>query len=320
MELSKRQLRVRRVLKRVLYFQLYMRDAWLILFGKARPFIPFKVEASPPSIYIHFEIRPEMREALARRLDLPYGLELAPLRCLRGEEPFDCLVLNVYRVSGITNGLRAEWSVYVRDASGKSRYLIVEARSDVRSLDPVDLLTKASSFAYVQEGDELRIDFECGEGAAFRARCRAPRDAPRVEPAGEWIEANDEIYWINGISDRALYDGGLACGDVRVVDRESLELEDGSAWASFVAPAPRHTLVLGNAMTLMISPWWNLDELDGAGRERPARVRRGAARYAVPPGRRSTPIEGGVARSWQICSTSRRGSSMAASSTSPRIG
>lgn len=262
MRLSKQQLRVRRVLKRLLYFQLYMRDAWLILFGKARPFIPFTVEASPPSIYIHFELRGDMREQLVQKLDLPSGLELAPLRCLRGEEPFDGLVLNVYRVSGITNGLRAEWSVFVRDGSGKTRYLIVEARSNVRSLDPVDLLTKATAFEYEQAGDQLRIDLECGAGAAFRCHCRLGGDAVRVDLAPDWIEANDEIYWINGVSDRAMYDGGMACADVRAVDSASLRIEDGSAWARYLVPVPRHTLVLGNAMSLMISPWWNLDALD----------------------------------------------------------
>ena len=41
------------------------------------------------------------------------------------DEPEYLLTLNVYRVSGITNGLRAEWSTYIADPDGTT----VELRS-----------------------------------------------------------------------------------------------------------------------------------------------------------------------------------------------
>ena len=47
----------RRLLKRLLYSQLALRDAVLILLGKVHPNLSFTVLAEPPSVYINFTIR-----------------------------------------------------------------------------------------------------------------------------------------------------------------------------------------------------------------------------------------------------------------------
>ena len=73
-----------RFLKRVMYSQMAMRDAVLILLGKQRPNLSFKVLAEPCSIYINFTIKPAMASEFSRYINLADGLVPVPIRCLAG--------------------------------------------------------------------------------------------------------------------------------------------------------------------------------------------------------------------------------------------
>lgn len=253
-------LRGRRALRRFLYAQLALRSAVMIAIGREAPLVRFTVEADPPSVYLVFRIRPEERERLLADLVLPTGFRLAPIRCLPHDEPDDLLTLNVYRVSGITNGLRAEWSVYVADEAGTPRYLVVDARSSQRSMDPVAVLTPASRVEHERTGD--RVSIAIGPpGESFTADIRLPAGAPRVASAPEWTTANDTIYWRNGISDRTFYDAGLAEADQFEVPPGDVALVDDTEWASYLEPAPVRVLVHRQAIEFVVSPWANIDDL-----------------------------------------------------------
>jgi len=249
----------RQSLKRFLYSQHSVVEASKILTGDSKPLIRFTVEDSPPSVYLNFRIRDDKLALLADALRLPYGLVLTPIRCRAGEDPFYALTLNIYRVSGIVKGLRAEWSVYVRDASGKPRYLIVEARSSTPSLDPVDLVTRKCRVEHSLQASTL-ISVVDSDGALFASQLAFPEPA-RALPfasAPEWVEANDYIYWRNGVCDRAFYDGAMANGKMWELDRQSAELSDQTKWAPYLDPRPQHIVVLGGKVELVISPWWNI--------------------------------------------------------------
>ena len=257
---SRRGLLGRRALRRFLYAQMALRHAVMIAIGREQPLVRFTVEDDPPSVYVVFRIREAERDRLLRELALPEGVELAPIRCLTGDEPGHLLTLNVYRVSGITNGLRAEWSVYVTDERGRPRYLVIDARASGRSMDPVDVITPASRVEHARTGDRVR--FAVGPvGAAAEVAFDVPADAERVTCAPEWVTANDDIYWRNGICDRTFYDGGLADADQVAIDPAAVELADASPWAPFVEPTPAHVLVLREAIEFVVSPWANVDEL-----------------------------------------------------------
>ena len=160
--LTRRGLRGRRALKRFLYAQLALRQALMIALGRELPLVPFTVEADPPSVYYVFRIRPELVGALGDRLGLPAHLPLTTIRCLVDDDPAHLLVLNVYRVSGLANGLRAEWSVFVADADGVPRYMVFDARSSKVSMDPVDVITRPSPVKHRREG--AVISTRVGEG------------------------------------------------------------------------------------------------------------------------------------------------------------
>ena len=259
MALSTLERIARQSIKRLIYSQLSLVEAGKLVRGDSKPLIRFTIEGSPPSVYFNFRIRDEKLATLSDALRLPEGLALAPIRCRNGEEPFHALTLNVYRVSGITNGMRAEWSVYVRDASGKPRYLIVEARSSLPSMDPVDLITRASRVEHALNGQHLESCVE-SDGTTFSARLSVPagQEAVPFTAAPEWIEANDYIYWRNGVCDRAFYDGAFANGKMWELDCDSAELADQTQWSRYVDARPQHIAMLVGAAELVISPWWNV--------------------------------------------------------------
>ncbi len=250
---------LRRALKRFLYSQLALRESFLILIGRSHPLVLFNVEADPPSVYVNFRVRADRVAALGEALDLPDGLALVPIRCLAGEAPFHAITLNAYRVSGLVNGVRAEWSAFVRDAGGVPRYLVLEAQSDVGSMDPVHVVTRAGRMEHVLEGDRLRTRVTTANGGEFAAELRLPPPGEReaLAAAPEWIEANDRIYWRNGICDRTFYDGSLATAPLWRVPAAGVQVADGSAWAAFLEPEPVHVVMLSRRVQFAISPWWN---------------------------------------------------------------
>ncbi len=239
-----------------------LRQGLMIALGKEQPLLPFTVEAEPPSVYWVFRIRADAVDGLAARLGLPEHLVPVPISCLEGEEPAHLLTLNVYRVSGLTNGVRAEWSLYVSDAGSPPRYLIVDARSSTTSMDPISIITKATPVTHERDGDVLRT--VVGDRAsAFRCTLQLPsgEQPPLVRAAPAWVTANDSIYWGNGVSDRTYYDAGMA--DARQIDlpAAAATIDDGTPWATIVDPDPVHVLVLLDKIELVISPWENIDRL-----------------------------------------------------------
>ncbi len=260
--LTRRGRRGRTILKRFLYTQLALRQAFMIAIGREQPLVNFTVEADPPSVYFVYRIRPEIIDQLDKRLGLPPHLHTVPIRCLRDEEPAHLLTLNVYRVSGLANGIRAEWSVFVGDESGVPRYMVFDARSSQASMDPVDIITRASAVVHERRGSVIETQVGTGPTSFISTITLPPGDeAPLVVPAPEWATANDFIYWGNGICDRTFYDAGMIDPKQRKMPPSAITIEDGTAWADLIEPEPVHVLVFEDAIELVISPWENLGRL-----------------------------------------------------------
>jgi hypothetical protein len=184
----------------------------------------------------------------------------AAVRCLAGDEPRYLLVLNVYRVSGITNGRRAEWSVFIAEPDGTPRYMVIDARSSSRSMDPVDLFTRASRVDHERRDDQVSMTIG-PDGAAFRATIDLAEAVPAVnEP--EWATANDRIYWGNGVCDRTFYDAGLAAPEMVSVPPAAVAIDDASPWGELIEPDPVAVLMFTDAIEFVVSPWENVDALE----------------------------------------------------------
>lgn len=258
--LTGKPLYLRRLIKALLYTPMALFDAIRIPFRAAQPSIEFTVEADPPSVYYNFRVRPERLEDFKRYLGLPPNLPLTRVRCVAGEDADYLLTLNVYRVSGVTNGVRAEYSTYIADEGGTPRYMVVEARDHSGSMDPINIMTKPSLVSQVRDSETMITTVESNEGKQFNASASqaAFDSAPHVCIHGEWMEANDFIYWRNGVRDRCYYDAGMANPRVRSLQPASVTITDDTHWAEYLEPLPKHVLVYENAMHFMIVPWENL--------------------------------------------------------------
>ena len=74
--------------------------------GTAQPIVEFTVEDTPPSIFYNWVVQDADAAAFASFIELPPGFSLAKVRILDSDAPSYWLSLNVYKVSGITTGLR----------------------------------------------------------------------------------------------------------------------------------------------------------------------------------------------------------------------
>ena len=250
-----------RFLKRVMYSQMALRDAVLILFGKQRPSLSFKVLAEPCSVYINFTVKPDMAQEFASYINLAEGLSPVPIRCLAGEDPALLLTLNIYEVSGIVKGARAEWSTYVSDSAGIPRYMVLEARASQGSLDPVNFFTKADRVEHTMANGSVESTIASNDGELFHSTLRLDKNHPLAETAAEWIAANDYIYWRNGVCDRSWYDASLFDATVYSIPPEDVAISDNTHWARFVQAHPRHVLQYDGELDLVLSPWFNLQDL-----------------------------------------------------------
>lgn len=233
----------------------------MIAIGKEQPLMKFTIEKDPPSIYWVYKIKSSEIGNLAQKLGIPPQFSLCPIKCLDTDEPEYLMTVNAYRVSGLANGIRAEWSVFVKESANIPRYMVVDARSSQFSMDPVSVITRASTVVHERTGNRIRTQIGDGENA-FISEITLPDLAANVSSAAEWVSANDHIFWGNGISDRTFYNAGLADTKQLRIGSEHAVIQDGSYWGTLVEPDPVHILVLDSAIELVISPWENVERVD----------------------------------------------------------
>ena len=137
--------------------------------------------------------------------------------------------------------------------------MIVEARADQGSMDPIEIITRPGNVEYSDAGDTFSLEVGSDNDTRFRASCGKTADGPIVRGAQEWVEANDYIYWRNGICDRTFYDAGMAHPRMRLLDPADLSIDDDTRWSQFIDPNPRNVIAYENAIEFAMSPWWNID-------------------------------------------------------------
>ncbi len=255
---------LRRLIKRFLYSLLSIRDAVMVFLRMDKSYVRFTVEANPPSVFYNFRVRPESVNDLKLKLNLPKDFTLEKMRFLENDRDPDYFIsLNVYRVTGITNAIRAEWSVFVKNNNEDAnvvRYMVVEAQSSTLTMDPVNIFEKPRMVEQAVNNDMLDTYIESFNGTSFRASFPMPLDKnhPVAYSSREWLKSIDLIYWPNGIGDRTFYDGGLACAEIFVIPPDSVRVEDTTKWSKYIDPVPHSVLLFPDAIDFVMSPWWNV--------------------------------------------------------------
>ncbi len=263
--------------KRSEFGRLALDDSALIAAGEKEAVLDFTVEDTPPSIFINLIVPDEKAEEFAAVASLPPGFSLAKVRIIESDpvERF-WLSVNVYRVSGLTTGLRTEWSTYVDDGSGVPRFMILRARASEGSLDPIGPLAPPEPFTHLVDPDGvIRTDIRktvVQNGSTvltpnnmFSSTVALPEvvDRQYVLPTRQWVTANDFIYWRNGVNDRIFHNSTSHSPQLISVDLGDVTLQDNTEWAPFVDPTPGHVLVYLDKIKFKIGPWWNITQPDG---------------------------------------------------------
>jgi hypothetical protein len=245
--------------------------AFLVLQGLEEPILRFDVLAkNVPSIFINFNIPRDKVKALEAYLNLPDGIKLAQSKMTPRQPARYLLTLNIYESPDALTGqpaFRAEWSVYVKDGndpSAKGPYLmVVDVDSSSPSLDPYNLFTPPTGFAYTKDAGHLTGTIrylDATEKFSF-AFGMPPANAPSVRLHEPWILANDRVYWRNGVYDMLFYNGLLLDADVAEVDPRSVVIADRTIWSGFIDPAPTQVLVFRTPLQFVLHPWYNVEEL-----------------------------------------------------------
>lgn len=262
--------------KRKVFGQQAQVEADRIGAGVQQPILDFIVENTPPSIFVNWVIPDAQAAAFSSFVGLPAGFTLAKVRIIESDPtPAYWLSLNVYRVSGITTGLRAEWSTYVDDGSGIPRFMIVRARASDGSLDPLGPLAFPEPFGHALSGSVITTSMNKTvlQGGVpvltgdplYSSTITLPAPAERIEatPTREWVAANDFIYWLNGVNDRIFHNSTSHSAPLISVDLDDVTIADDSEFVPYVDPSPAHVLVYLDRIEFMIGPWWNVTFPDG---------------------------------------------------------
>ena len=264
-------------IKRTYYGQVAQQDAARIAAGTGQALVEFTVENTPPSVFYNYVVPDGQAAAFESFIDLPPGFSLTKVKILESDPaPQYWMSLNIYRVSGITNGLRAEWNTYVDDGSGTPRFMIIRARASDGSIDPIgpiaypepfqhslgagDVITTSLNKTVIQNGKPVLTPDN-----QFSSTIDLPAAVDRDFVSGtlEWTAANDFIYWMNGVNDRVLYNSKVHNASMISVDLADVSIANDSEFTPYLEPDPAHVLVYLNRLEFAIGPWWNVTEPDG---------------------------------------------------------
>jgi hypothetical protein len=217
-------------------------------------------------LYFNYEIPAANVAALEGLLQSFYGFSakgfrLAPIALLKDSEPKYYMSLNFYSVviAGEVN-YRSEWSTYVRRAGDpKPRFMVLQVRSSADTADPM-------SAGFINQATHVEYTPRVGSIVAathdFRAELKLPvhgsADPKRASYA--WAEANDYLYYPNGVADTALYNGMLTDAALVSIDPETANINNGSMWVGFVSARPSHIVYFSKPLEFAFTPYFNLND------------------------------------------------------------
>lgn len=247
------------------YANLYRRNGALISQGLEESMAGFRVEESPPAFFVNWRILDEKVSSFEDAV-LPPGFRLAKVAMIRGKKPEFMMSLNVYGASGLAPGLRAEWSVYVtpEGEAGHPYFMVIDVASSSRSLDPVSLWTEpAEEFLYDVSPDGV-VNNNISNGLKnFSLSFQIPmsREVYHHKLRGQWVQANDRVYWTNGVYDRVYYNGEVLDTFVALADLSRVVINDHTPWRNYIDNRPLELVVFREKQDYQIKAWYNVEEM-----------------------------------------------------------
>ena len=224
-----------------------------LFLGKADAYVGFRVANKTPSTYYNFEITNP--DGLAAALDLPAGVSLAPTRFFEGGTQGYYLTLSVYEVENAIEGMRAEWSVYVDDGSGRPHQMVIDLMTADVGINPVSIFNLPSEVRHsLAEGvlstrlSSAAITFDASLKTAGTTDEKLTMD---------WVESGDNVCYTNGICDKFYYDAETLDTPVHRAAGVTVN-EFSTPWSTFVSATPAIVFYRDNAQQYAVKRWHNL--------------------------------------------------------------
>ena len=223
--------------------------------GENDALVGLDVGNETPSTYYHFEITDP--EALSAALDLPAGHQLAPTTLLEGGEVGHYLTLSVYEIDGASEGTRAEWSVYTDIGDGRPpNMLVLDLMTEEVGIDPVSIINLPSDVRHELVDGVLSTRLASSD-IVFDASFETAGAAS--EPLSlDWVEAGDDVCYLNGICNKLYYDAETL--DVPVALPVDVTVNTFSTpWNAVVSEQPAVVFYRDHAQQYVAKRWHNLD-------------------------------------------------------------
>jgi hypothetical protein len=214
-------------------------------------------------LYLNWEIPAASVRQLEAALQLPQrGFRIAPIEIVRGERPRPYLSLNYYTttIAGVLT-YRTEWSTYVvKSPDPRPRYMVLEVQSSEDGADPTYLpgfVKPAADVSYTIDGTQVQAS-----SPDVRASFSLPPSGSEktVKIGRPWAQANDALYWLNGVADTALYNGGLTDASPISVDPAGVAVQNASPWAAYIPERPANVLLFPKPLEFAFTPYFNLSD------------------------------------------------------------
>ena len=230
-------------------------------------------------LYFNWEIPAQNVAAIEDALGLEAkGFHIVPIEIIYGEKPKYYLSLNFYSVAiaGVVN-YRSEWSIYVAKAGDpKPRYMVVEVLSSEAAADPTYFslglppeqwfLRPGTDVSYSILDSQVEVSnpdfmatFSLQPGLGEK-NASPPASGKIVKVGQPWAEANDALYYDNGIADTALYNGNLTDAGLLSINPDKVQISNSSFWSSFIGDQPDNVLLYLQPLKFAFTPYFNLND------------------------------------------------------------
>jgi hypothetical protein len=222
--------------------------------GTDDAYVGIEVPNETPSTQYHFAITDP--KGMAKALELPHGVELAPTTLVEGEDEGYYLTLSVSETQDALEGTRAQWLTYVDDGSGRPHQQVLDLMTEDVRLDPVSLIGLPDDVRHGVDDGIVRTRLS-GPQMRFDASF-ATAGATDESPTMDWVETGDEVCAANGVCDKYYYDAETL--DVPVHRPAKVAVEElRTPWDAFIDATPALVSYRDNAQGMVVKRWQNLD-------------------------------------------------------------
>jgi hypothetical protein len=229
------------------------RDVEEMFLGQGDAYVGSRVDNETPSTFYNFEITDP--SGLEAALDLPAGHSLAPIRIFEDGAEGYYLTLSVLQFEDAIEGMRAQWSVYVDDGSGRPQQRVIDLMTADVGIDPVSIINLPS---------EVRHSLAAGVLSTRLSSAAITFDASFNTAGAEdealtmnWVEAGDNVCYANGVCDKFYYNAETLDTPVHRAADVTVNAF-ATPWSQFVSATPSIVFYRDNAQQYAVKRWHNL--------------------------------------------------------------